>query len=365
MDEIKREAATYDAPETDKLMTEELASRDDYGEAGKGQMGEEFHDYLEDSRDFGGTSPSCNQQELWNRFREYIKQKFQKKREVGKEPQEGGHPLGPEPLSEGYWQKPLPYVGFDGSRTFFEAMPAQKEGQLSPIDKVGNDAAPEHGFCGSPTKIPEGLARKLVDAWIRSYYYAGIAESISNPKDNPPDSWKAAFDFNEIMDALYGVYCSALPFNIEQIAKEEIAKHPLRQIIPNVSYSTAIEEWDRAVADTQNLDSQIEEFARRWQEESPPQDIQGKGPLTKVAIDQYSDHHVDVTFEFMLDEIKIVCTWDREDLPKGLDEAQTLSRVVQFLEKKLPHAFTHLEHASVRDIDLRNRTLSIIMPVEK
>ncbi len=307
MDDIKKESATYDAPETDQLMTQELSERDDYGQAGNGQMGEEFHDYLEDSRTFGGDqTPSRHQQELWNRFREWQKNQFQKKREVGKEPQEGGHPIkDDEALSEGYWQRPLPYVGFDGSRTFMLAMPSQKQGALSSadIEKVASDWVKNLRL-----RLPE----HLVPEWDK------LVEKYPNLSGTPLLDKIFADASNLLRPAIWNATGAVVEEEVERVAPE-VAKD--LHLLPNP-------------------DSR----------------------LNKTAIDQYSDHHVDVTFEFMIDEIKITCTWDREDLPKGLDEAQTLSRVVQFLDKKLPHAFQHLEHATVNDIDLRNRTLSLLIP---
>lgn len=90
-----------------------------------------------------------------------------------------------------------------------------------------------------------------------------------------------------------------------------------------------------------------------------------EGSLTKVAIDEYEDHHVSVTFEFMIDSIRVGCTWDRSDLPTGLTEEQSLARIIKFLEGRLPLAFSKFKHARVTDVDLPNRTVSIIIPLEK
>ena len=274
---LKKEAGSQDPGTEAENFTKELASRDDYGEKGKGQMGEEFHDYLEDSRTFGGDqTPSRHQQEMWKRFKEWIKNLFQKKREIGKEPPEGGHPLGPGALSEGDSGMKLPWFT-EGTRMDVLLAPAMKRSELSPSDEIYRRCV----YCGNN-------------------------------------------------------------FPVEKLRIVEVTQP------------------DFLVCDICFIQNEDEPVAKPYTNE----DIKGEGPtLKKVAIDAYNDHHVDVTFEFLVDEIKIVCTWDKGDLPRGLDETQTLSRVVQFLEKKLPAAFARLEHATANDIDLVNRTLSILIPI--
>lgn len=87
------------------------------------------------------------------------------------------------------------------------------------------------------------------------------------------------------------------------------------------------------------------------------------GPIEKAAVNEYANHHVSITFEFMADEIKVVCTWDKEDLPSGLSEEQTLARLVSFLERKLPAGIAHFKNAQVKNVDLINRMVGIIIPI--
>lgn len=88
-----------------------------------------------------------------------------------------------------------------------------------------------------------------------------------------------------------------------------------------------------------------------------------EGELKKEAIDEYANHHVSFTFEFMQDELKVSATWDKQDMPPGLNEEQTLIRIVNFLEKKLPEAFNKFKHARIQDVDLANRMVGIVVPI--
>ena len=90
--------------------------------------------------------------------------------------------------------------------------------------------------------------------------------------------------------------------------------------------------------------------------------IEKVGGVNKEAIDQYDDHHVSVTFEFMLNEVRVSCTWDTKDLPSDVSEVQALSRVVKFLEGRLPPAFLKFKQAHVEDLDLPNRTITMVIP---
>lgn len=109
-----------------------------------------------------------------------------------------------------------------------------------------------------------------------------------------------------------------------------------------------------------------------WDYRKLPYDIH-QSPTTFMAMpamklgsleDEYGNHHVSITFEFMQNEIKISCTWDIDDLPPDLTEAQTLPRIVKFLVAKLPPAIAQVQKAQIKDLDLPNRTLSIIIPLE-
>lgn len=90
--------------------------------------------------------------------------------------------------------------------------------------------------------------------------------------------------------------------------------------------------------------------------------VEKLGNVYKEAIDQYDDHHVSLTFEFMLDEVRVECTWDTKDLPQGLSEVEALSRVLKFLESRLPPTFLKFKQAHVEDLDLPNRTITMIIP---
>ena len=214
---IKKKAEPIGAQDGEDF-TKELASRDDYGEAShRGDPSEAYHDYLGDSANFSGFPQPVNQQELWNRFKDWSGSKKNKKLKddkdkVGKERQ-------PESIGEGYWSyKNLPYTAPTGQRAEFMAMPAMKIGTL----------------------------------------------------------------------------------------KDLIIK--------------------------------------------------------KMGTDQWGDKHISFTFESSPRDIKIQCSWDSQDLPAGLSEAETLARIVSLLEQKLPEAFKHLKAARAEDLDLQNRTVAILIP---
>jgi hypothetical protein len=163
MDDIEKKAEPIDAQDGEDF-TEELASRDDYGEAShRGDPSEAYHDYLGDSANFSGFPLPVNQQELWNRFKDWSdnrknKKLKQDKDKVGKERQ-------PESIGEGYWSyKNTPYVAPTGQRAEFMAMPAQKEAALERIimaeemkdDNEQSNPAPAPLFEGvEPTTIEE------------------------------------------------------------------------------------------------------------------------------------------------------------------------------------------------------------------
>lgn len=88
-----------------------------------------------------------------------------------------------------------------------------------------------------------------------------------------------------------------------------------------------------------------------------------KASMVKEAnTDQYGDHHISMTFEFMPDQIKVECNWDAKDLPANVSEVQALSRIVTFLEKRLPEAFLKFKHARAEDVDLPNRSVTMVIP---
>ncbi len=86
------------------------------------------------------------------------------------------------------------------------------------------------------------------------------------------------------------------------------------------------------------------------------------GMKKETNTDQWDDHHLSVTFEFMPDQVRIECDWDAKDLPSKMNEVEALSRVVKFLEGRLPPAFLKFRQARVEDIDLPNRTITMIIP---
>jgi len=136
--DINIESATYDSWETDEIMTKQLSEKDDYGEEShRGDPSQAYHDYLGDSQNFSGFPQPVNQEELWNRFKDWNrKKKLQEdKNKVGKERERSNKP-GDQPgtMGEGYWSyKNTPYVAPVQSPAFFEAMPAMKLGALSPV----------------------------------------------------------------------------------------------------------------------------------------------------------------------------------------------------------------------------------------
>jgi hypothetical protein len=241
---LHKEAATYDSSETDKLMTEELASRDDYGEKShRGDPSQAAHDYLEDSQNMSGFPKPKHQQELWNRFREWWTNTWKKQkdhdekgkvgREKGKNSPSRGEQAGTQ--GEGFWAyKNTPYVAPVQSPAFFMAMPAMKIGKR----------------------------------------------------------------------------------DISGLSLYDLKQHFIEKL----------------------------------------------GSVNRESIDQYDDHHISITFEFMLDQIRVSCTWDAKDLPSDISEVQALSRVVKFLEGKLPPTFLKFKQARVEDLDLPNRTITMVIP---
>ena len=63
---------------------------------------------------------------------------------------------------------------------------------------------------------------------------------------------------------------------------------------------------------------------------------------------------ISLTLEFMKDGLKGTATWDKEDLPPGLSEEQTLAKLIEFLEKNMPKALDQFKHVSVENVDLAN-----------
>lgn len=74
---------------------------------------------------------------------------------------------------------------------------------------------------------------------------------------------------------------------------------------------------------------------------------------------QSSSNNFSVTVEFKEDGMRILGTWDKNDLPDGLSEEQTLSHIMSFLENNIPNATATLKNVTAESIDLTNRTISL------
>jgi len=108
---------------------------------------------------------------------------------------------------------------------------------------------------------------------------------------------------------------------------------------------------------------------------NPFSDVGGEGmspgPLPYVGISQSpttfnampmttSLHNsISLTFEFVRDGVKIVCTWDKEDLPPDINEEQVVARIITFLEQNIPQALQEFKSVKMEDVDLKNRTISL------
>lgn len=120
-----------------------------------------------------------------------------------------------------------------------------------------------NGFCGSEFKMPDDLARKIIRITISNYYYGNVTEA-----PNRGDGWKSAFDFEEICNAMRGIFCSVLPWETEEelikAVKEEISNHTLRNVIPLNDKSLSRVKWEEGIKEFYDLHAQVEEFATRW-----------------------------------------------------------------------------------------------------
>ncbi len=94
-------------------------------------------------------------------------------------------------------------------------------------------------------------------------------------------------------------------------------------------------------------------------------DSAGRVPTQKVEVlSQEEGRHISATFEFTPSGIRVDCTWDEKDMPPGLSEAEALSRVVKYLEGRLPETLMKLQHAKAEDIDLQNRAITMLIQPE-
>jgi len=68
---------------------------------------------------------------------------------------------------------------------------------------------------------------------------------------------------------------------------------------------------------------------------------------------------ISITIEFMKNGLKGTCTWDKDDLPPGLNEEQTLAKIIEFLEKNVPQALASFKNVTAENIDLVNRIITL------
>lgn len=124
------------------------------------------------------------------------------------------------------------------------------------------------GFCEAKANLPEILFQRVVNCYISTVYYAGVAmvgrrfqketEVIS------VDAWKSAFQAEDILDAFKFFFCDALPKNYEQIVADEIRKHPLRNKPPAtipLSSAAAKIHWSAFANKFVKLEKEVEEWA--------------------------------------------------------------------------------------------------------
>lgn len=124
------------------------------------------------------------------------------------------------------------------------------------------------GFCGSVSKLPEDLFRKVVECYIATVYYAGVAmigRSFPYAKEVVKvDAWKAAFENSLLQEAFYHFFCDALPANFERMVAEEVVKHPLKGIAPALvplSTKEARKEWEKKLQEFEFLEKEVYTWA--------------------------------------------------------------------------------------------------------
>jgi len=115
---------------------------------------------------------------------------------------------------------------------------------------------------------------------------------------------------------------------------------------------------------------QQEQWWRRKKEQNEKEEVGGEGdspgatpgywmqsPTTFNAMP--AGNTISVTMEFMKEGLRAVVTWDKEDLPGGLNEEQTLTKIVEFLERNVPQAMASFKNVSVDEVDIINRTITV------
>jgi len=88
-----------------------------------------------------------------------------------------------------------------------------------------------------------------------------------------------------------------------------------------------------------------------------------QSPTTFNAMPHQSSqgNTVSFTFEFGKEELRIQCTWDKDDIPSGIGEEQTLARIVDVLTENMPEAIAQFKRIRAEDVDLQNRTITLRM----
>lgn len=125
------------------------------------------------------------------------------------------------------------------------------------------------GFCEAEVQLPDILFQRIVNAYVSSAYYAGVAMVGQRfPKEKEiisVDAWKLAFQAEDITDAFRFFYCDALPLNHEQIIKDEIRKHPLYNKAPAtipLSSANAKTLWANFSSKFMELEAEVGEWAK-------------------------------------------------------------------------------------------------------
>lgn len=123
------------------------------------------------------------------------------------------------------------------------------------------------GFCDATTHLPDDLFLRAVRCYISTVYYAGVAmvgkRFMEGTEIIKVDAWKAAFSEEDVFDAFRFFFCDALPNNYEQMIKDEIRKHPLKNVAPAtipLSTSNAKVHWANAASAFLELEGEIDKW---------------------------------------------------------------------------------------------------------
>lgn len=125
------------------------------------------------------------------------------------------------------------------------------------------------GFCEAKVHLPEILFQRIVNAYVSTAYYAGVAMVGKRfPKETDVikvDAWKQAFQVDDITEAFRYFYCDALPEAYERIIKDEIRTHPLHNKAPAtipLSTATAKIQWESFAHKFMELEAEVGEWAK-------------------------------------------------------------------------------------------------------